>query len=92
MTEVTRRAIVALAAADETATEEERDRIAFALAGRSRLYNIAETAKMLGVSRPTVSTMIQRGMLTRTAHGEISEQSIYRYLTGDKLDVLRRVS
>ena len=73
MTEVTRRAIIALAAADETATVEERDRIAFALAGRVRVFNIAETAEMLGLSRPTVYDMIKKGELKRTSRGQITE-------------------
>lgn len=92
MTEVTRRAIIALASADETATEEERDRIAFALAGKARLYSIAETAKMLGVSRPTIYALVKRGMLDRTPNGEISERSIYKYLTGDRQGAWRCVS
>ena len=80
MTEVTRRAIIALAAADETATVEERDRIAFALAGRVRVFNIAETAEMLGLSRPTVYDMIKKGELKRTSRGQITEYSITEYL------------
>lgn len=93
MTEVTRRAIVALAAADETATEEERERIAFALAGKARVYNVAEAARMLGVSRPTIYALVRRKMLERTANGEISEYSIHRYLTGaDRQDRSREVA
>ena len=82
MTEVTRRAIIAIAAADETATAEERDRIAFALAGRVRVFNIAETAEMLGLSRPTVYDMIKKGELKRTSRGQITEYSITEYLRG----------
>ena len=81
MTEVTRRAIVALAAADETATDEERDRIAFALNGKARVYTIAEVAKMLGLSRPTVYDMVKKGELKRTSRGQISEYAVHQYLT-----------
>lgn len=80
MTEITRKAIVALMAVDETATVEERDRIAFALAGRVRVFNVAETAEMLGLSRPTVYDMIKKGELKRTSRGQITEFSINEYL------------
>ena len=83
MTEATRRAIIALAAVDETTSPEERDRIAFALAGRVKLYTIAETAKMLGLSRPTIYDMVKRGELQRTSRGQITETSINKYLAGE---------
>lgn len=84
MTEVTRKAIIALAAADETATVEERDRIAFALAGKFRVFSVTEVSEMLGLSRPTVYDMLKKGEIKRTSRGQITEWSINEYLHGVK--------
>ena len=44
------------------------------------MFNIAETAEMLGLSRPTVYDMIKKGELKRTSRGQITEYSITEYL------------
>jgi predicted transcriptional regulator len=79
MTDVTRKAIVALLAVDETASVEERDRVAAALAGTVRVMSIAEAAKRLGVTRPTVYAYIQSGLLARSKSGMIAETEIVRF-------------
>lgn len=83
MTAATRKAIVALLAVDETATEAERNRVALALSGRYGVLSVAEAAERLGVSRPTIYRLIKAGYLTRTQGGEISELSIETYLCGN---------
>lgn len=68
MTEITRKAIIALISVDDTATKEERDRIARALAGDirpvARVIKLSEAAERLGRSIRTVQNLISCGRLT----------------------------
>ena len=73
MCEVTRKAVAALLAADETATEDERRRGALAL---------RDAAERLGVSVPTVYALVRAGKIERLADGRISGLSIERYFAG----------
>ena len=82
MQTVTRNAIAALMAADETATEDERKRVALALSGEYTAMSVVDTAKRLGVSPPTVYSMIRAGKLERLSDGRISGLSIERYFAG----------
>ena len=61
ISEVSRRAICAILAADETATDAERERVAFALRGESRaVIAVADVCKRIGRSLPTVWRLVKR--------------------------------
>ena len=56
--------VCAMLAADPTATEEERSRVAAALRGRAvTVVKIAEVCRRLGRSRPTVWRLVKGGRL-----------------------------
>jgi transposase len=77
----TRAAIAALLAVDEGATDDERNRVTVALAGKPKLLTQTEAARRLGVSRRTVINMIKRGMLVQAnGSARISEVEINRVL------------
>ena len=89
MTDVTRRAIVALLAADETATEKERTDVAIALRGDiARKVTFKEACARLGISRPTLHRLVKSGRLTamrgtrKNAIG-ITLESFERFLRGE---------
>lgn len=77
----TRAAIAALLAVDEGATDDERNRVTVALAGKPKLLTQTEAARRLGVSRRTVINMMKRGMLVpANGSARISEVEINRVL------------
>ena len=89
MTDVTRRAIVALLAADEPATEKARTDVAIALRGDiARKVTFKEACERLGVSRPTLYRLVKNGQLTamqgtcKNAIG-ITMESFERFLRGE---------
>lgn len=84
MCEITKRVICAAIAADDTATDAERDRIAEAVAGLDRQLTITEAAARIGVSRPTLYAMIRSGKLARTASGKIAARSVNDFLNATK--------
>lgn len=84
MCEITKRVICAAIAADETATDAERDRIAEAVAGLDRPLTITQAAARIGVSRPTLYAMIRAGKLARTASGKIAARSVNDFLNTTK--------
>lgn len=88
MTEITRKAIVALLAVDETASEEERNRVTLALAGAApapKVLKIAEVAERLGRTKQTVHNLINAGRL-KTVPGAgafsagVTEESFRAYV------------
>lgn len=79
MCEVTRKAITALLAADDTATEDERRRVALAVSGQYEVFTVVAAAKRLGVTPPTLYAMIRAGKIERLADGRISGMEIERY-------------
>ena len=90
MTEITRKAIVALLAVDETASEEERNRVTLALAGEAptstpKVLRIAEVAERLGRTKQTVHNLINAGRL-KTVPGAgifsagVTEESFRAYV------------
>ena len=79
MQQMTRTAIAAIMAADETATGEERARVADALSGAYTPLKIYEVAERLGCSRPKVYTLLRAGVLERVADGRISAKSVSDY-------------
>lgn len=93
-TESTRSAMMALAAIDVRATEEERTALAAVLSGRQeaeertrncRIVKYAEAAKRLGVSVQSVKRMAGKGVLRRVTTGGIracgvTEDSLMRAL------------
>lgn len=90
MTEITRKAIVALLAVDETASEEERDRVALALSGAApKVLRIAEVAERLGRTKQTVHNLINAGRL-KTVPGAgifsagVTEESFRAYVMNQK--------
>lgn len=87
MTASTRKAIVALLAVDETATPEERDRVAMALAGGAAVLSVKETMQRLGCSRQYIWRLVKAGRLDPVkglgAAGNnrgITEASVAKYL------------
>ena len=78
MCEVTKKAIIALVAADEMATDAERESVAAALAGEFRPLTICEAAERLGVTRPTVYAMIRAAKLVRVGK-RVSGRSIAEF-------------
>ena len=79
MCEVTKRAMLALVAADDTATAEERDRVAAAIAGEAPPLTVTAAAERLGVSRPTLYAMVRAGKLKRLSDGRICGRSVADY-------------
>lgn len=77
--EATRWAVCALLAADAEATEDERRRVALAMAGDYSAYSVVAAAKRLGVTPPTLYAMIRAGKIERLADGRISGMEIERY-------------
>ena len=67
ISELARRAICAILAADESATEAERERVAASMRGEPstsrRIYTIEEAASILGRGTRTVRRMCQAGRL-----------------------------
>jgi len=67
ISEVSRRAICAILAADETATDAERERVAASMRGEPntarRVYTVEEAASILGRDPRTVRRMCQAGRL-----------------------------
>lgn len=86
MCEVTKRAMLALVNADDTATDEERRRIETAINGEFEPLNVSEAADRLGVSRPTIYGLLRVGKLTRLADGRICGKSIANYFTNNKAE------
>ena len=86
MCEVTKRAMLALVNADDTATDEERRRIEMAIAGEFEPLNVSEAADRLGVSRPTIYTLVRAGKLTRLADGRICGLSVADYFARNKTE------
>ena len=86
MCEVTKRAMLALVNADDTATEDERRRIATAIAGNFEPLQVSQAAARLGVSRPTIYALVRAGRLTRLANGRICGRSLADYLANNKID------
>ena len=81
MCEVTKRAVIALLAADDTATDDERERVAMAVKGVVAPYTITDAAGRLGVSRPTLYSMLRAGILQRLPDGRVDARSVADYLT-----------
>lgn len=86
MCEVTKRAMLALVNADDTATDEERRRIETAIAGEFEPLSVSAAAERLGVSRPTVYALVRAGKLTRLANGRICGQSVADYFANNKTE------
>ena len=93
ISETTRRAICALLATDESATKEDRDRVAESLAGEPvdavATLTIAEACKRLNCSRTTIWRRVRAGRLTGVCgEGEagnirwITRESVERLLAG----------
>lgn len=78
MCEITKKIICAAMAADETATAEERQIVADALAGDMPPLTVSETAERLGVSRPTVYALLRAGKLTRVGR-RVSARSLAKF-------------
>lgn len=84
MCEVTKRALMAVVNADETATDDERRRIEAAIAGEYEAMTITEVADRLSVTRPTVYAMVRSGKLKRLADGRICGKSVADYFEGKR--------
>ena len=85
MTASTRKAIVALLAVDETATPEERDRVALALAGGAAVLSVKEAMQRLGCSRQYIWRLVKAGRLDPVRglgdnNRGITEASVAKYL------------
>lgn len=97
MTEVTKKAIIALVSVDATATKEERESVARALAGDmrpvARLIRLSEAAERLGRTVRTVQNLVAAGRLTgvKGSSGKsligITEASFEQYVCNTGLDV-----
>lgn len=79
MCEITKRAVLAILAADDTATDDERERVAMAVSGEYAPLTICDAAERLGVTRPTLYAMVRAGKLTRLADGRICGRSVADY-------------
>ena len=90
ITDLTRRAICALLAADDQITDAERERVAFALrGGGTSVIRIGEVCQRIGRSRPTVWRLVRKGYLVGVPgsgdSGNISGvtlDSLERYMSG----------
>ena len=87
MTASTRKAIIALLAVDETATPEERDRVALALAGGVAVVSVKEAMRRLGCSRQYIWRLVKAGKLDPVRgigpagnNRGIAEASVAKYL------------
>ena len=63
--ESTKLAIIALLAADQTATDDEREAVAKALRGEPtgpQIYSIKETMALIGRTRQTVYNLLKKGL------------------------------
>lgn len=79
MCEITKRAVIAILAADETATDDERERVAQAVTGEFAPLSICAAAERLGVTRPTLYAMLRAGKLKRLSDGRICGKSVADY-------------
>ena len=86
MCEVTKRAMLALVNADDTATDEERRRIETAIAGEFEPLNVSAAAERLGVTRPTIYALVRAGKLTRLTNGRICGKSVADYFANNKTE------
>lgn len=96
MTDVTKKAIIALVSVDETATKEEREFIARALAGDmrpiARVIKLGEAADRLGRTVRTVQNLIATGRLAGVKGAGknligVTEASFEQYVCNTGLDV-----
>ena len=87
MCEITRRAVMAIMAADDTATDVERDKVARAVAGDYPPLTVCAAAERLGVSRPTLYAMIRAGRLRRLPDGRVCGSSVADYLASRTKEV-----
>lgn len=88
----TKDAIIRLLATDPTATEDEREKVARALAGEhmdAAIIRIADAAKRLGCTRQTIHNLVKRGKLETVAGSGsagssigITAESFRRYIKG----------
>ena len=86
--ESTKLAVIALLAADKTATEAERDAVARAMQGEiagPQILSIKEVAALLQRSRQTVHHLIQKGRLVPVKgagkyNTGITAESVHQYL------------
>ena len=83
MCEITKRAVLAILAADDTATDDERERVAMAVSGEYAPITISDAAERLGVTRPTLYAMVRAGKLTRLADGRICGRSVADYFANN---------
>ena len=86
MCEVTKRAMLALVNADDTATEDERRRIVTAINGEFEPLSVSAAAERLGVTRPTIYALVRAGKLTRLANGRICGKSVADYFANNKTE------
>ena len=86
MCEVTKRAMLALVNADDTATDEERRRIETAIAGEFEPLNVSAAAERLGVTRPTIYALVRAGKLARLSNGRICGKSVADYFANNKTE------
>ena len=91
MCEVTKRAMLALVNADDTATVEERKRIEVAIKGEFEPLKVYQAAKRLGVTKPTIYAMVRAGKLTRLANGRICGRSVADYFANNRANARRAV-
>ena len=79
MQTMTKNAIAAIMAADDTATVEERARVVDALSGEWTPLSVSDVANRLGFSRPKIYALLRAGILERTADGRVSTKSVADY-------------
>lgn len=85
ISETVKAAIVALLAADQTATEAEREAVAKALRGEPtgpQIYSIKETMGIIGRSRQTVYNLLKKGRIV----GVRGSGDQYTGITSESLD------
>ena len=75
-------ATIALITTDKTTTEDERMLIEAALVGECKPLKLCDAAERLGVSRPTIYTLVRAGKLQRLPNGRISARSVADFLAG----------
>lgn len=79
MCEVVKRAILQMIAADDTASDDERERVMMAVTGEYAPLTICAAADRLGITRPTLYAMIRAGKIKRLADGRICGKSVEDY-------------
>lgn len=79
MCEVVKRAILQMIAADDTASDDERERVTMAVTGEYAPLTICAAADRLGITRPTLYAMIRAGKIKRLADGRICGKSVEDY-------------